>query len=281
MSTDAVLPEPVPEHLFTPDATSAEQVRAMLTILDLQESLPAVQRLRDWTLDALAPGPGDVAVDVGSGSGTETRRLASLVGERGQAIGVEPNAPLRAEAERRAHNELSTARFVAGEALALPLDDGSVDVLRCERVLQHLPDPERAVAEFARVLAPGGRVGVVDSDWGSAIVRPEGDSRTMAAYREAALSRIRNPHSGRNLPSLLRAAGLMVDSDVGSSAIVLQGEAVLRAGFIRENAHLAVEHGLLPRDQADQLVDSIRAAAEAGEAFFAVTMFAVIGRRLD
>lgn len=281
MSTDRDVPEPVPEHLFTTDATSPEQVRAMLAILDLQESSPAVQRLRAWTLDVLAPGPGDVAVDVGSGSGTETRRLASLVGERGMAVGVEPNPGLRAEAERRCREEMSFARFVDGDALHLPLDDGSVDVLRCERVLQHLAEPEAAVAEFARVLAPGGRVGVIDSDWGTAIVRPEGESELMAAYRQAGLTRIRNPHSGRDLTSQLRAAGLMVDADVGSAAIVLQGEAVLRAGFIHENAHLAVEQGLLTQEQADALLESIRAAAQSGEAFFAVTMFAAIGRRLE
>lgn len=271
----------MPEHLFTADATSAEQVQAMLAILDVQESSPAVRRLRDWTLDALAPGPGDVAVDVGSGSGTETRRLASLVGERGQAIGVEPNPGLRAEAERRCREALSVARFVPGEARALPLDDGSVDVLRCERVLQHLADPERAVAEFARVLAPGGRVAVIDSDWGTAILRPEADPETMASYRAAAMSRISNPRSGRDLASQLRGAGLMVDADVGSAAIVLQGQAVLRAGFITENARLGVDRGLLSQAQADDLLGSIRTAAESGEAFFAITMFAVIGRRLE
>ena len=281
MSTDRGVPGPVPEHLFTTEATSPEQVQAMLAILDLQESSPAVQRLRDWTLDVLAPGPGDVAVDVGSGSGTETRRLAALVGDRGQAVGVEPNPGLRAEAERRCREERSVARFVAGEALSLPFEDGTVDVLRCERVLQHLADPERAVAEFARVLAPGGRVGVIDSDWGTAIQRPEGDPETMAAYRRAGLSRIRNPHSGRNLSSQLRHAGLMVDADVGSAAIVLQGDAVLRAGFITENARAAVDQGLLSAGQADDLLASIRTAAEAGEAFFAVTMFAVVGRRLQ
>jgi hypothetical protein len=103
----------------------------------------------------------------------------------------------------------------------------------------------------------------------------------MAAYRQARLAQIRNPHSGRHLPSLLRRAGLMVDADVGSTAIVLQGEAVLMGGFVEENVRFAVERGLLTRTAGAALLDSIRAAAEAGESFFAITMFAAIGRRLD
>ena len=73
-----------------------------IIVLDLQEQMPGVQRLRDWTLAALDPQPGERAVDVGSGTGTEVRRLAGLVGTDGEAIGVEPHPGMRAEAEIRA-----------------------------------------------------------------------------------------------------------------------------------------------------------------------------------
>ena len=62
----------------------------------------------------------------------------------GRAIGVEPNAKLREIAEARA-TAAARVSFVAGLAGDLPLADGSVDVLWCERVLQHLSDPQAAI----------------------------------------------------------------------------------------------------------------------------------------
>src|SRR6476619_2299020 len=58
--------------------------RALVEILDLQEQQPAVIRLRDWAMAVAQPRPGHVVVDVGSGTGTETRRLALAVGSRGR-----------------------------------------------------------------------------------------------------------------------------------------------------------------------------------------------------
>jgi SAM-dependent methyltransferase len=45
---------------------------------------------------------------------------------------------------------------LCGDAAALPLDDDSVDTILCTEVMEHLPEPERAIAEFSRVLRPGG-----------------------------------------------------------------------------------------------------------------------------
>jgi hypothetical protein len=48
---------------------------------------------------------------------------------------------------------------------------------------------------------------------------------------------------------------------------------------LRINATLAVEEGAITAEEADQLVDEVATAAAAGEAFFAVTMFGVVGRQ--
>ena len=141
-------------------------------LLDVQAAQPAVIRLRDWAFERLAPAPGETAVDVGSGTGANTERLAASVGLTGSATGVEPNPALREVAARRAEATGSPAVFVDGTADALPLADTSVDVLVCERVLQHVDDPDAAVREFARVLRPGGRVALLDSDWSTAIMHP-------------------------------------------------------------------------------------------------------------
>lgn len=251
---------------------------AQIFVLDLQEKLPGVQRLRDWALAALDPQPGERAVDVGAGTGTEVRRMASLVGDQGEAVGVEPHAGMRAAAESRAADEGVAARFVDGDALALPFADGSIDAIRCERVFQHLIDPEGAAREIARVLAPGGRAVVIDSDWGS-VVQSMGDPDVVRRLNEASWRRTANPFSGRNLKGQLHRAGLAVDPDIAATAVLIPDEVLGQLDFIRMNTGPSVEEGAITADEAAALERDVLASLAAGDAFFAVTMFAVEGRR--
>jgi SAM-dependent methyltransferase len=251
------------------------ELTGLVFVLDAQEQLPSVQRLRDWSLSAIAPAAGDVAVDVGCGTGAEVRRLAGLVGPDGRAVGVEPHPGLRAVAAERSAGQ--RIELVDGDAAALPFPDGSVDVIRCERVFQHLPDPSGAAREIARVLRPGGRAVVIDSDWGSVVSRP-GDPDVLRRYNEAMWQRMPNPFAGRDLRSQLQDAGLGIDPDIGSTAVVFPDAFLANPVMLRINADLAVAEGAITRAEADVLVDGFVAAAAEGEAFLAVTMFAVVAR---
>ena len=134
----------------------------MIGLLDWQGETLAVRRLRQWGMVAARPSIGETAVDVGCGTGAIARRLAKRVGRFGCAVGVEPNAEIRSRAVSRNQARGSTASIVDGRANALPFPDASVDVVWCERLLQHLDDPQGAVNEFARVLRPGGRAIVLN-----------------------------------------------------------------------------------------------------------------------
>jgi SAM-dependent methyltransferase len=254
-------------------ADAAADTAGQVSVLDMQESLPGVIRLRDWALAALAPQPGETAVDVGSGTGAEVRRLAAAVGAAGRAVGIEPHAGLRAVAEERSAG--TGATFVDAEATALPFDDASVDVIRCERVFQHLTDPAGAVREFARVLRPGGRVVVIDSDWGTAVQTP-GDPdvvRRLADFRDAQSP---NPHAGRHLPGQFVRAGLTVDPDIAATAVIPPTGALLV--LVQRIVEEAVAAAVLTQAEGEALLADLRTAQETGEAFMAVTMFAVLGR---
>lgn len=253
---------------------TAADTAAQVFVLDIQDSLPGVKRLRDWALDVLAPHPGDVAVDVGCGTGAEVRRLAELVGGSGRAIGIEPHAGLRAAATERSAG--TTATYLDGAAADLPFDDGSVDVIRCERVFQHLLDPESAVAEFGRVLAPGGRVVLIDSDWETSVQTP-GDPELIARLTAFRRSQLPNPTSGRRLPGQLTSAGLAVDPDIAATAVIPPPPAVM--ALMTKACADAVEAGVVTRSEADHLLAETATAQERGQAFMAVTMFGVLGRK--
>lgn len=250
---------------------------ARLYVLDVQDRLPGVQRLRDWILQALAPQPGERAVDVGCGTGSEVRRLATLVTPGGEAIGVDPDDGMRREALRRCA-DVPGASIVAGEAEALPFDDGSIEVLRCERVFQHLGDPEAAAREFARVLAPGGRVVVADSDWGSA-VQSMGDPDVVRRIQQSTLSRMANPFAGRYLRGQLHRAGLVVEPDIAASAVIMPDEVMRRQELIRMAVAAALEDGSITAAEAAEHSREIQRSLDEGEAFLAVTQFAVLARK--
>ncbi|UUZ61029.1 methyltransferase domain-containing protein [Nocardioides sp. B-3] len=261
-------------------ADAAADPAARVMVLDMQELMPGIQRLRDWTLAALAPQPGETAVDLGCGTGAEVRRLAALVGPAGRAVGIEPHAGLRTQAEARALAEGSTAVFVEGDAPALPFEDGTVDVIRSERVFQHLDDPAAAAREIARVLAPGGRVALVDSDWGS-MVQSMGEPDVVRRLMDASFRRWTNPFAGRSLRWLLRRAGLVVDAEVGADAAVLPEEQLRVPVLLRNSIEHALADGAITVEEGDRLERDNIAGAERGEAFVAVMMFSVIGRSVD
>lgn len=112
--------------------------------------------LDDWFLARHRPGPGDVVVDLGCGSGEFTARLAALVPE-GRVVGVDPDASMLRSAERHAAANLELRQGSAEQLDAL-LPAGSVDVVVSRAVLHWLPvDRYRRVFEAVRaVLRPGG-----------------------------------------------------------------------------------------------------------------------------
>lgn len=265
-----------PTSAFNAENMSDSMTGRLVGALDAQAASPGVQRLRAWAHAGLVARPGERALDVGAGTGSETQVLAAAVGRDGEAIGVEPNAGLRAVAEQRAAEAGSAARFVDGDALALPLGDAEADAVWCERVFQHLAEPGRAAAEVARVLRPGGRVVLLDTDWATTILHP-GEPDVVAALASCAMAAAANPYAGRRLLGDLTGAGLAVD-DIGSQALV-QDHRTVTWPIVRMMAETALRRELITAEQRDALYADLAAAAEQGALHMSVTMFGVLAHR--
>lgn len=103
-------------------------------------------------------GEGAVAVDIGCGAGMDLLLAARDVGPGGRAIGVDMTEAMAARARAAARAAgLDQVEVRLGDAMALPLEDETADVVLSNGVLNLAPDKEVAFAEVFRVLKPGGR----------------------------------------------------------------------------------------------------------------------------
>ncbi|WP_327004947.1 methyltransferase domain-containing protein [Dactylosporangium sp. NBC_01737] len=102
-----------------------------------------------------APADTTTVLDLGSGTGRFTPILAEAC-KPCQVYGVEPSHGMRTAAERDATHP--AVRYLDGSATAIPLPDGSCDLVLLFLVLQHVTDRPAAAAEIRRVLRPGGRL---------------------------------------------------------------------------------------------------------------------------
>jgi SAM-dependent methyltransferase len=266
-----------PVSFSSVDAGTPEDQRASVLALDTLAQMPAIRRLKAWALERLDPQSGMTALDVGCGTGEDAQGLAVMVGPEGRAIGVDVSTAMVSEARRRASAVGSSARFDTGAADALPLDDSSVDVLRCERVLQHVSAPRACLDEVMRVLRPGGRVALIDTDWRSLTLWP-GDPAVTSGIRDAWATSCVNPAAGAQLRDLLGSTGF---TDITMTADVLllrSAEAADRPPVTLMAAH-AIRNGLLSQAVVDDWLAQVRAASATGGFLGMVTMTAASGGR--
>ena len=107
--------------------------------------------------------PGEVVLDLGSGGGIDVLLSARRVGPTGKAYGVDFTAEMLDLARRNAADAGAVnVEFLEGTIDAVPLPDGSVDVIISNCVVNLATDKQAVFAEMRRLLRPGGRIGISD-----------------------------------------------------------------------------------------------------------------------
>jgi len=104
----------------------------------------------------------DRVLDVASGPGATAFLLASEFGVQVDGVDLGDETVAKANATAAAEGLGERVRFHLGDAERLPLPDASVDAIVCECAFCTFPDKPTAAAEMARVLKPGGKVGITD-----------------------------------------------------------------------------------------------------------------------
>jgi ubiquinone/menaquinone biosynthesis C-methylase UbiE len=196
------------------------------------------QRYKRQLLVDLDVQSGHTVVDVGCGPGTDLGALARAVGSAGRVIGVDHDPVMLAEAARRTSGYPRVA-LVLGNAHHLPLRDEYADRARTDRMLQHVADPARAVAELARIVRSGGKVALTEPDWDTLAI-DDVDVETSRAYTRYVVTHVvRNATMGRQLVRLVLASGLRMEIHRADAVIFRDfaaGERILKIDDVAQRA---------------------------------------------
>jgi demethylmenaquinone methyltransferase/2-methoxy-6-polyprenyl-1,4-benzoquinol methylase len=149
------LPEPQVQAMFDRIARVYDRMNAVMTAgLD--------RRWRERAADLATVSPGDRALDVATGTGDLALELARRVAPGGEVVGADFSEAMLEIARTKSGAAGVPVRFEAANALALPYADGSFAAATVGFGARNFADLRRGLAEMARVVAPGGRVVVLE-----------------------------------------------------------------------------------------------------------------------
>jgi ubiquinone/menaquinone biosynthesis C-methylase UbiE len=215
------------------DATDAAD---FIERLDQMAATENFRRYKSASFDLMRIAPGAHIADIGCGAGDDARHLAGVVGPDGKVFGIDISKAMIAEARNR-FADCGNLEFVAASIEALPIATASLDAIRVDRVLIHVPETRPAIEELLRVLRPGGRIILCEPDMVGLWVASDDPEATQLITGAIAKSCV-HPYLPRDIGILLSDMGLvevehgmtgMMSSDYAMLEVVLRFDLAAQA----------------------------------------------------
>ncbi len=255
------------------DAANVDRMERMYASAPIAE-----QRAR--TRAALALRPGEHGLEIGCGTGFLACEMAREVGATGHVVGLDNSPDLIAAAQERAERESLADRleFVVGDAKRLDFPSKVFDFVVAVQVYLYVTEIELALADAVRVLKPGGRLAIVDTDWDSCVWLT-GDRARHRRVLEARLRELGQPHLAPVLPALLRQAGANLVSVEVHPILNLRYELEsFSAGLIESTPGIVAKYGIDPAE-AEAWANDLKSRTSDGDYFFSFNRYLFLARR--
>ena len=266
-----------PHSEFT-DVDSAQNPADYVQMLDAQQAVPFIRQYKQRVRGLLDFRAGQRVLDAGTGTGEDAQEMARLLAPDGEVVGLDLSQIMIDEAKRRLQDASLRVHFVQGDIQQFPFEDASFDRCYADRIFIHLPEPQLAVAELARVTKPGGKILIAEGDHESQVLdSPYPDvTRRFFRWRSDGMCQ---PDIAHRLYALFQDAGLQ-DVQVEPLARLTTDYATIRpvAHYI-EGMKSAERCGVVTAQEAEQWILSLEEAMRTGRFFHAILWFLTIGRK--
>ena len=239
---------------------------------------PDVVAQRAQFLCALEPRTGEGVLDVGSGRGFLAAAIAEATGSTGRVCGLDISEPLLSVARRHCAH-LPWVEFRQTDATQLPFPDQVFDAAISTQVLEFIHDVDAALVEIHRVLRPGARAVIVDTDWDSIVWHSsdrERMSRILAAWEQHAA----HAYLPRTMANRLCRAGFRMQSQ---QVIPLFNPSYDPNTFSNRLIDLIVAfvagRNGITRREAEGWAKDLRQGGEQGNYFFSLNRYLFIAQK--
>ena len=230
---------------------------------------------RDYLSDISLPDDA-FAVELGSGTGHVTCDLVDVAGAA-RALGIEPSKVM-ADRARTDHAERKNISFEIGDAKSTGLTEDSCDMVLMHTLLCHVPDPQDAVNEAARILKPEGILAICDGDYDTATTAIGEFDPLEQLVKFMIQENVTNLHIMRRIGPLLDAAGFTAGQTRGHGYIAT-GDAAYFMTVIDRGATIMAERGLIASATAAALKDEARNRLQRNAFFGFMSYVSVIATR--
>lgn len=232
---------------------------------------PDIISQREDTLQRIAVQKGERVLDIGSGPGFLTAKIAAQTGSNGKVVGLDISQQMVERASQR--NECEWLSYQCADATALPFKEDYFDAVVSTQVAEYVPDVDAFLSEAQRVLKLGGRGLILATDWEGVCWHSEHPDR-MEKVLKAFAPHCADSKLPRTLAARLRKAGLVVD-DISYFSIVNvdRYEGCYGGGLVPFIIAYVKEQKTMPEQELQAWAEEQAALDARGEHFFSTGRF--------
>jgi len=221
---------------------------------------------------------GEAVLDIGCGPGLLAEEMAVTVGPAGRVRGIDLSADMVAMSERRCAGQ-DWAAFEVADAAALPYPDGHFDAAASTQVYEYVEDVLSVLVELHRVLRPGGRALIIDTDFDSLVLHSDDRAlteRILTAWDGHFMHR----DLPRKLSPLLREAGFVIGRrDVLPMFNPEYHRNAFGSHLVRVMADFAIDREGITKEEADAWIAGLEKLGAEGRFFFSLNRYLFLAEK--
>src|SRR5215475_1963406 len=245
------------------DEIDADKQAMLVKRLEDRAQMPKFVAIRENYFDNIGMPVTGRILELGCGTGTVCRAIASRPGFVGTVVGSDLSAKLIDTAKDiTAKSGLKNIEYCQADGQGSAAHDGQYDLVLAHTVISHVADPAAFVREAIRLARPGGRIILHDGDYASEIFNtntPELDRKMPDLILQAVVA---NKYVMREIPHLLRHSDVEITHAIGDVALEI-GNGEFFPGLAKNLGPIAVRDGIVLQAELDHWIEAIdRALSE-------------------